>query len=630
MNTWTFDDLLSKLPDCDKFPLSDSSTNGVSYINSATPKFVHPDLSNLESGDRSSSTQALVVSAPGAVGKSTLAKEIAFRKGALLWDLALSPEVGGGSLDGTILQSLSATYTEDYLEYMNEGLQFLIVDALDEGRMKVNENSFQRLLDDIGQRAIRSKAICFVLLGRTRIAETAWLVLDDLGVNTSMISIEAFDRDQANTYIDNNVGSDKRTDAFYDCRDLIFQQLAFSVAETDESDIPTEFLHYPPVLDVVATLLREEPNLFRLKNSLPMRLSGTEDRAILLLDNVIGHILEREQEKVLPAIKDSLIDQTDQLGWYDWKALYSSEEQCKRLLGSVLNNPVQAVPDTLPQTIGSLYANCPEVTIALSEHPFLQGVDKFANRVFESYLYSRALRDEFGSDLKQLVTEDLLRLEHLPTSLLAAFYLASSTATPDMAKEIMPEHLGIIYSSLISSESSRSVVRLHVDGPDPLVDSEEASEPVEVDFEFLTFDLQGNLQTPIPDPVTFALPVHKNSRLSFANNLKDANISVPCVVELGTTGRDVTIGPAVNIAADKIVMRSETLTIKGQTKLNIEDIDDRIILEARVCDWTSITKPLMIYDENKFHVSWPDAERYPWTLYGFKTTSRYILRRPKP
>ena len=627
MSIESFEQLLASLPDCDRFPTSDTLPTGVSYINEEMPKFVHPYLTDVVVGDSEATPQILIVSAPGAVGKSTLARRIAFEKRALLWDLALAPEVGSGSLDGTIFKSLSTGLAEDFREYMTEGLQFLIVDALDEGRIKVNENSFQRLLEDIARVGRNSKGICFVLLGRTRIADMAWLVLTEEGANARMVSIEPFNREQANQYIDNNVAEQKRTTPFYRCRDLIFQRLEFSVTENSESDPAMDFLHYPPVLDVVATLLKDESNLFELENSLNRPSDGTQDTSIHLLLDVIDRILKREQNQVLPAIKQSLNERAQELNWSDWASLYASEEQCKRLLASVFDKPVSVVPDNLPDGLRYLYENSSEVATRLPEHPFLQGVDKLTNRVFESYLYARALLNDFGDDVKLLVTQHLLKREHLPTRLLAAFYLADGNITSDMPRTIRPEHLGIIYDSLLSSESNRSLVRLNVDGPDPMEDVEEGSESlesVEVEIEFLTFNSQGGPQTPALDPVTFTLPIESDSIISFVSHLRNASITVPCVVELGSKGGEVTIGPTVHITAGILVLQSETLLVSGQTIRHVADEDTSVILEALNCDSTSIVNPLKVYEPARLHVSWPGAEHYPWNQYKLERVEDYF------
>ena len=239
---------------------------GVSYRSCGNEGFISPYLSNIES--TSTSPQVLIISAPGAVGKSTLANEIALRKQALIWDLALAPEVGGNSLNGILHATLARGFADEYLDYMSEGLQFLIIDALDEGRTKVTETSFQRLLEDVTEVAKSTRGLSFVALGRTNIAETVALHLMESNVALSMHAIDPFNRDQANQYIDNHMRPEPRTPPFLECRDLIFERLAFSVTQNGRSESASAFLHYPPVLDVIATLLREESNFNQLKRKM--------------------------------------------------------------------------------------------------------------------------------------------------------------------------------------------------------------------------------------------------------------------------------------------------------------------------------------------------------------------------
>ena len=106
MAIYTFGQLLGRLPNCDSFDLAEAVRAGVSYVIRETPMFVPPNLSDIEEANESDLPQVLIVSAPGAVGKSTLAKGIAYEKGALLWDLAAAPEVAGGSLNGMLFDAL--------------------------------------------------------------------------------------------------------------------------------------------------------------------------------------------------------------------------------------------------------------------------------------------------------------------------------------------------------------------------------------------------------------------------------------------------------------------------------------------------------------------------------------------
>ena len=588
---------------------------GLKYVSSETTRFVPPNLTPVEEAPENSPIQVLIVSAPGAVGKSTLAHQIAFRKRALLWDLAVAPEVGSGSLDGMMIRAIAPSQSLDYREFLQEGLQFLIVDALDEGRLKVNEQSFHRLLEDISAIAGSSKGLCFVLLGRTQIAETSWVVLTDHGTNVEMISIETFNRQLANVYLENHIPEERLTAPLFACRDLIFQRLAFSVTDGSNGDSATEFLHYPPVLDVVATLLKEESNLQELQNSLSVTSYDTPNGSIHLLKSVVERILEREQQKVLPAIRGALAETAEQCNWADWESLYANAEQCKRLLGSILGEQVAASPHGLPDEIRDLYEVSSEVSTALLEHPFLQGTNRLTNRVFEAYLNANALLGHYGDGLKAAVTGKLLDPHHLPTRLLAAFYLIQSEDSPGDRRNIAPEHLGIIYDSFRSSESIRSLVRLTIEGPDPFGQSEEGFQEADVEFEFLNVNREGTLEVSMTDPFTFVMLIAAETKVAFGNQLREAQISLPCVVELGVPGREFDIGPAVQLAAGTLVMRAQSLIVNGQAKRPTDE-DTSVLLEALQCDSASLSVPPTVYGSENFHVSWPGAHQYPWNRYA--------------
>ena len=465
MGTYSFQQLLGQLPNCDElFELREGTDASPVEIRYATESeasilresFIPPNLPVIEDGSRPLSCQIFIISAPGAVGKSTLSRSVAVEKGAILYDLASARPVGGASLNGTLFNALGGEYSDQYAEYLSEGLQFVIIDALDEGRIRVTEDAYVSFLEDIRNRVQDAKGVCFVLLGRTQIAEEAWLILNEGRSSARLLSIEPFDRSQAEKYIEGKVAESVRTPVFYECQKLIFEQLAFSagISKVDES---REFLHYPPVLDVIVELLAKEPNLQILRNDLRTQQASMGNESLDLLYSVIDRILGREQnQKFIPVIESSLGDRAKQMGWKDWEELYTPIEQSKRLLGKVLDVPVAATPPSLPDEFRNEYEDVVEEWV--SQHPFLQGMDRFANSVFQSHLFAKALRGDFGDDLRLRTTSELSLSENLPVRnrLLAEFYLNEGGAPTDAVQEIAPEHLGILYDSLLSSETTRS------------------------------------------------------------------------------------------------------------------------------------------------------------------------------
>ena len=607
---YTFDELLNLLPDCDAFPIIDTKHPSVGHQTNQPANFIPPNLStnNELTHQKPEDTPVVIISAPGAVGKSTLGKAIAFNKKVLFWDLAVAGEVGSSSLDGMLLGTIGNQRIGEFSEYLEEGFQFLVIDALDEGRIKVTENSFWQLLQNISVLSQNALSPRFVLLGRTRIAEEAWLVLSEAGIEASLLSIEPFTQDQANRFISNKVGAAKDTPIYRECRDLIFERLEQSIHSGTAS--VDDFLHYPPVLDVVSTFLREESNPISLKNELIENQGTIADKPLELLQDVIERILKREQdEKVIPAIKQRLGEKAAQEKWENWNTLYEVDEQRKRLLASVLRTQVAAPPNTLPDSLKSEYEEA--ISAFLAEHPFLQGLGSFANVVFQSYLYASALKGYCGDELKAHTTEDLLKRERLPTRLLADFYLSPIPTEQDASPKISPAHLGILYDSLISSESIQSYVRLNIDGPEAEDSDFPNTEIIEGEFEFLQEDSVHDTQI---SSIPFSIEIAPDSVISFKRGLRDAFITVPCIVELGNNTPEFQIGPAVQINSKTIRINSQLLIVGANTRLRPQEEDaNPVILEALACEASPSIRRPTVYDTSRLLVAWPGDERHPWT-----------------
>lgn len=88
------------------------------------------------------SSALLLVSAPGAVGKSTLARQIAFATGAVYLDLARADPVGGNTISGGLVRS-------GLYPAWEAQTTTVLVDGLDEGRMRVTREAFEAFLQDV-------------------------------------------------------------------------------------------------------------------------------------------------------------------------------------------------------------------------------------------------------------------------------------------------------------------------------------------------------------------------------------------------------------------------------------------------------------------------------------------------
>src|SRR5262249_7653172 len=190
---------------------------------------------------------------------------------------------------------------------LTEGKLFLVVDALDESRVKANEAGFEAFIQNIAAIAKTASGTAFVLLGRTQTAETTWLLLEDAGVPASLLSIQPFTREQAEQFIEVRIQHFDQAAAkriadhrqpFVAARKLLLDHLAQAVGEAGAShdEAAREFLGYAPVLDTAAVLLAKERDyqaFIANHSSIFHQLS----RPLAVLEHVVTQLLEREQRQ---------------------------------------------------------------------------------------------------------------------------------------------------------------------------------------------------------------------------------------------------------------------------------------------------------------------------------------------
>ena len=120
------------------------------------------------------------------------------------------------------------------------------------------------------------------------------------------MQIDPFTLDQAKRYIDSRVPNTSigQHNNYEQVRDEVLSKIsgAFSPAKSkDKKDenVFLSFIGYPPVLDAIATLLCEEPNYYRIQQTLSG--SAKADLETGLLVRISDHLLDREHQEKAPA-----------------------------------------------------------------------------------------------------------------------------------------------------------------------------------------------------------------------------------------------------------------------------------------------------------------------------------------
>ena len=219
--------------------------DGWSHINEGLHTFLEAPLT-LGSGFGNTDpteSRVLLVSAPGAVGKSTLARQIATETGAMYVDLSVAEPVGANTLVGGLAK------TNLYAPFQ-EGEVSLVVDGLDEARMRVYQDSFAAFMRDLVDLTTPDvKPV--VLFGRTGAVQEAWLWLSEHGVEAPVLEIGYYGIDKAAKFarIQAKDRRQEEEEREPDGRaiDLILERLRGRLNEDDDS-----FSGYSPVLIAVA------------------------------------------------------------------------------------------------------------------------------------------------------------------------------------------------------------------------------------------------------------------------------------------------------------------------------------------------------------------------------------------
>jgi hypothetical protein len=286
----------------------EESTDSFGLAPKRSEPYIEPTFSKVEFPQEK--PVVILISAVGATGETTLAQVLSNQTCLPLLDLANHKPVGDNTLTGLLTSAFRVEDLSRVFEGIGQGTFGVIIDGIDEARSKTTEKAFEAFLDDIARLCKNASTTTFVLLGRTQILDDCWIYLTEKGITTGLITISPFDLDRAREYIDAFTPgpASSHPGEYREVRDLILERLSAAFGnitpENDQSFL--SFIGYPPVLDAIVTLLREEQNYHRLSEELAG--SGIKDIEIELLSRIAVYILHREKEqKILPNILKPLI-----------------------------------------------------------------------------------------------------------------------------------------------------------------------------------------------------------------------------------------------------------------------------------------------------------------------------------
>ncbi|HEX8075114.1 MAG TPA: hypothetical protein VF545_09035 [Thermoleophilaceae bacterium] len=570
-NPLSFDDLIASLPSGHFVGIGQPAFR----IEDAVPTFVPPTLRAVE---RSGDAAATLISARGAVGKSTLARQLSATTQTPLWRLDADVSVSADALETRLGRYIGPQ--DPVRRFRAEEGAFVIIDALDEARMRVSGTSWAEYLGSIA--AVAASGHHFVLLGRERVLEDVWLSLADAGIDPDWFEISHFDPEQRQAYVDGRVqarGHNIENHAYRKARDAVLAALAGTVA----GPLSDAFVGYAPVLDAVVALVAEG-NLIAVENAFR---SGQQDgERIAVLVRVLESLLEREQAKTQPLAEQLELDP---------QVTYTPTEQLAWLTADLLN----ADPPDLewcPPAVRGEYAS--RVEEFLRDHPF-RAENRWASPVFSAYVATQRFGDP--------AIRGSLRPIGEATGLLFEFVSHAGFAALIDEWQFAALHASLLAAEWQEVEAVVSIAGGETDGgqPDTLPD-QAAGELV------LLSDGIAERRTP------FELVLDRTGYLNLLGRTSFLSVVFPGTVTVGSGESSLTLGPDCFIRCVDLSLVGDTVQVlrRAESAQGAPAEDASVVLEVSGrfnCDGTLSGTPSA--ESFELRVSAEQRLAYPWIVY---------------
>jgi hypothetical protein len=530
------------------------------------PLTVDEELSNRGDEDKS---DILLVSAPGAVGKSTLARQIALETGAVYVDLANTDPVGGNTLSGGLAKSklISAWDSETTT---------VLIDGLDEARIRVTQEAFEAFLKDVAELS-KDRTVPITLFGRTGAVQDAWLLLDGHGAKVAVLEIGFYDEASSIDFANTQLRALRPGGAHADAERRAITLLLSKLREQTESD-GDRFAGYAPVLRAVAE------RVAGVGNAAALIAEIEKGERPVTLQTVVTAILDRERGKLTGLHFDDQNLNT---------SLYSPEEQLDRLVARLYQLPLPRLP-LMSAKDAQTYSTALQNWVP--EHPFLDGGQNASSAVFDAVISTHALKTQGAMDV---VVQRELQKGVAANPFLSEFYI------PDHGSSelfLPPAHVGILYSSLRARLSLGDTASLSIEGPDDA--EEEEALRAEVEITLARRDSER--------PRTLRFDSEQTGTLRLGVYLEDIEIDAPlCKVEIGPGPEAVLIAP-ISIQCNELMFSTEKVT----AETSMGKAEAAIYLEAQSYSGAQVIHVPTARGNVSLKVSWPGAQGHPWTTYA--------------
>ncbi len=392
----------------------------------------------------------ILFSAPGAVGKTALAKHIAYTYNGFYWNVATKP-VGGTSFAGEIAHAVgigNGVLQDEIYSKMNSGEILFVLDSFDEAALISRREGIKAFLSEIDKIIENPVSPTVVITARTEMAKFIVETCKELDIGITQYSVDYFEESDAQNFIEKYFNYKNKHLSYEQQREIERYLTEIKNRIGDRGEIK-RFVGYAQVLSI---LCRQIDNAFFVQND--KRLSGLRELSgnNKLIFNIIQDLIEREMGK-LSAFKDKIrskYSESGKEGIVD--SLYCKQEQLIRLYFYAFADQNIAIDDygpcneLLPEDKDNYLSLLKDW---LPQHVFLQ--NNAIMPIFSDYLLAESLLNPdlvmFAEEYKQGTASCL----KLPTRVFMDCYLSLNNG------QVRSEHIYLLelaYSSQTDAGNS--------------------------------------------------------------------------------------------------------------------------------------------------------------------------------
>lgn len=448
----TLECILSKLGDCNEAQILGGAHPSITKITEES-FYVQPNYEEIYCSKRQA--RFIIFSAPGACGKSALAKYLAYKYKGLYWDLA-KIALGENSFHGTLWRAMQQDKLYQYFNDLKTGKSTLILDAFDEAEMISGRTGIEFFLKDLSEATESSMYPTVLLFARTESATFIAEFCKKNSIEYAQYEIGFFEEYNAKEFIRKKLETMNKsiTQTVNSCID---EQFVVINRLLGNADVAKSFLGYAPVLEALVQSFDEERNTVKLLE----KLKGNDTTTTGIVFNILKYLLEREHGKVCNGLKEKWGKEYPEFN--NWDIVYSVEEQMVRIVEYIILGTIDECSfyslEKLPVELYSDYME--SLKVFLPQHPFLQNLAnnksvEFTGPAFRDYVLAFMLSNSEYEDLGLEYFSDKSVTSHFPSQLLFDFYVVFSNE--EMTGKIFP----LLYDSYKAKETAVKIASIDI------------------------------------------------------------------------------------------------------------------------------------------------------------------------